>query len=123
MNQQSKDNRMYSLSIHFGPNAMVWAFLFKEKEKAEAAEIKAKGWASEFPYFNIEDDFGQSGNFTHSSVHAVLLEDLDLVEEARILRSLANARGEVKARQRAATDPVIRTSGQGASVLQPRFNG
>ena len=51
----------------------------------------------------------------------MLLEDMDLAEEARILRSLANARGEVKARQRASTDPVIRSAQQGPSVLQPNF--
>jgi hypothetical protein len=115
---------MYSLTIHFGPNAVSWQFLFKEKEKAEAAELKAKAWVADFPYFTIEDDFGQSGNFTHTTVHGVLLEDMDLVEEARIYRSLANARGEVKARKRAATDPVIREGmNAGPSVLQPRFNG
>ena len=113
---------MYSLTIHFGPNAMVWAFLFKDKEKADAAfklvgENINKGRMS-----RIEDDFGQLGDM--GQISGYLLEDLDLVEEARILRSLANARGEVKARQRAATDPVIRQAqNAGPSVLQPRFNG
>jgi len=112
---------MYSLSIHFGPNAMVWAFLFKEKEKADTVYEKLVTGDSSIVHV-VEDDFGQRG-VIQGEIHGSLLEDLDLVEEARILRSLANARGEVKARQRAATDPVIRTSAQGASVLQPRFNG
>ena len=110
---------MYSLTIHFGPNAMVWSFLFKEKEKAEEAYNDALNSNG----FSISDDYGQTACFK-SGPHGVLLEDLDLVEEARILRSLANARGEVKARQRAATDPVIRQAqNAGPSVLQPRFNG
>jgi hypothetical protein len=110
---------MYSLTIHFGPNALQWQFLFKEKEKAEEAkshfQLDTEGSAL------IEDDFGQSAEFKLEIVHGVLLEDLDLVEEARIQRSLYNARGEVKARQRASTDAVIRTGmgNQGAGVLTP----
>lgn len=109
---------MYSLSICFGPTGMTWAFLFKEKEQAETAYEKAI-WDHEF--FWISDDFGQKGWFVRSSTHGVMLEDLDLTDEAKILRSLANARNEVKARQRAATDPVIRTAAQqgGPSVLTP----
>jgi hypothetical protein len=108
---------MYSLTIHFGPNAMCWAFLFKEKEKADTA------WKTAFQAVEgaepviITDDFGQICIL--KNVAGVLLEDLDLVEEARIQRSLYNARGEVKARQRASTDPVIRTAQGGAPILTP----
>ena len=114
---------MYSLSIHFGPNAMVWALLFKDKERALAhysAYETAKGRKLPGRYI-VDVDFGQQASVELDSIHGVMLEDLDLVEEARILRSLANARGEVKARQRASTDPVIRTAQQGPSVLQPNF--
>ena len=114
---------MYSLSIHFGPNAMVWALLFKDKERALAhysAYETAKGRKLPGRYI-VDDDFGQQASVELDSIHGVMLEDLDLVEEARILRSLANARGEVKARQRASTDPVIRSAQQGPSVLQPNF--
>ena len=114
---------MYSLSIHFGPNAMVWALLFKDKERALAhysAYETAKGRKLPGRYI-VDDDFGQQASVELDSIHGVMLEDLDLVEEARILRSLANARGEVKARQRASTDPVIRQAQQGPSVLQPNF--
>jgi hypothetical protein len=114
---------MYSLSIHFGPNAMVWAFLFKDEVKATSMKMLSTSNPEHATHFTINDDFGQNGSFAFASVHAVLLEDLDLVEEARILRSLANARGEVKARQRASSDPVIRQAQQGPQVLQPRFNG
>ena len=112
---------MYSLSIHFGPNAIVWAFMFKEKEKAVAALACAKLAIYEGAAFELDDDFGQSAVFHMGDTSGVMLEDLDLVEEARILRSLANARGEVKARTRAATDPVIRQAQNGPSVLQPNF--
>ena len=116
---------MYSLTIHFGPNAMVWSFLFKDKEKADAARSHAvENGVLEGPdNFMIEDDFGQQASFSAGAVHGVMLEDLTLVQEARIFRSLENARGEIKAKQRAATDPVIRSAQQGPQVLQPRFNG
>ena len=113
---------MFNITVTFGSNS--WAFLFKEKEKADTAFAAAKeGVVGRHP-FEIVDDFGQHAAFTASEVAAVLIEDTDLVEEARILRSLANARGEVKARQRAVTDPVIRQAqNAGPAVLQPRFNG
>ena len=112
---------MYSLTIHFGPNAMCWSFLFKEKETAASSFMRASQQIDSATHLSICDDFGQEGTFGYASVHGSLLEDLALVEEARISRSLYNARGEVKARQRAMTDPVIRTAGQGPAVLQPQF--
>jgi len=56
---------MYSLTIHFGPNAMVWSFLFKEQGKAEAARVHAvENGVLEGPgNFMIEDDFGQIASF------------------------------------------------------------
>ena len=113
---------MFSITVSFGSTS--WAFLFKEKEKAEAAFAVANAAVVGRHPFEIADDFGQQAAFTAAEVPAVLIEDMDLVETARIYRSLANARGEVKARQQAMTDPVIR-QGQNAqpSVLTPRFNG
>ena len=115
---------MYSLTICFGPTAMVWAFLFKEKEKAEASLALVNNWAeanSKMVHFTIVDDFGQEAFFIYKAVHGAILEDLDLTDEAKIIRSLANARNEVKARKRAATDPVIREgmNQQGPSVISP----
>jgi hypothetical protein len=115
---------MYSLTIHFGPNAMAWALLFKEEKKAgEAynAYVASKVNGDAVDVLIGTDDFGQAYAIPFADIHGVLLEDLDLVEEARIQRSLYNARGEVKARQRASTDAVIRTGmgNQGAGVLTP----
>ena len=111
---------MYSLTIHFGPNAMVWSFLFKEKIKAETAWKAAYQAVNDgVPGVAITDDFGQSAII--NNVHGVMLEDMDLVMEARLYRSLENARGEIKAKQRASTDPVIRTAQQGPGVIAPNF--
>ena len=117
---------MYSLSIHFGPHAMVWALLFKEEAKAGEVfnaytDFRVNG--AEHGVLMGHDDFGQTFAVPFDEIRGIMIEDLDLIEEARILRSLANARGEVKARQRAATDPTIRQASQGPSVLAPRFNG
>jgi len=120
---------MFSLTVCFGPTNMVWALLFKEKAKAFQYHLDISAAMNrDAPGTLIaEDDFGQSITIVLTDVHGIALEDLDQIEEARILRSLANARGEVKARQRAATDPVIRQAQQGPAVISPmggqRFNG
>lgn len=116
---------MYSLTIHFGPNAVVWSFLFKEKEKAfqNHLDISAALNRDVPGTLILQDDFGQHVTIVLSQVHGIMFEDMEAVMEARIFRSLENARGEIKAKQRAATDPVIRSAQQGPSVLQPRFNG
>lgn len=113
---------MYSLTIHFGPNAICWAFLFKDKEKVESifdlltALDPAKS-------MSFEDDFGQRGWFEQTEVRGVLLEDLDLIEAARIQRSLAEERCKVKLMAAAKNDPVIgeaiRQQQRGAPVLTP----
>ena len=114
---------MYSLTICFGPSATTWAFVFKDEVKARLMKRAATSNPEHATHFNISDDFGQDSDFAFAAVHGVLLEDIELTQELRILRSLDNARGEVKARQRATTDPVIRAASQGPAVLQPRFNG
>lgn len=107
---------MYSLTIHFGPNALQWQFLFKEKERLESYltifEMKVA-------FIDIADDFGQKANIRMDTVHGWLVEDIDLMEEARIQRSLADARAQAKLQQRARTDTVIRSAQTGAPVLTP----
>src|SRR6266851_2653181 len=54
---------MYSLSIHFGPNSIVWALLFKEEEKASMlynAYVEFKVGGNEAGILIGADDFGQS---------------------------------------------------------------
>lgn len=94
---------MYSLSIHFGPSPVPAQFLFKDKDKA----VSSYGHATTDGEFHIEDDFGQRGYFKSADVHAAIIEDLELGEEARIQRGLSNARGQAKANERARTDPIL----------------
>lgn len=115
---------MYSLTIHFGSNAMAWALLFKEEEKAgEAYNAYMDFQIGEATKGMLigSDDFGQTYAIPMHEIRGILLEDLALVQEARILRSLDNARGEIKAKQRAMSDPVIRTAQQGPGVIAPNF--
>jgi hypothetical protein len=112
---------MYSLTIHFGPNAIQWQFLFKEKEKAEAAYASISKSIDLGRYAQVNDDFGQTGMF--GQIGGVLLEDINAMEEARIERSLADARASAKLQGRARTDPTIRAAQQGAPVLTPMGGG
>lgn len=111
---------MYSLTIHFGSNAICWAFLFKEEEKAGAIYSAYMDFKiSE----NVEgvlignDDFGQTFSIPMHQINGILIEDLDLVEAARIQRSLAEERCKVKLLAAAKSDPVI-----GAAIRQQQAN-
>ena len=115
---------MYSISISFGPNAIVWALLFKEEDKAGKiynAYMDYKLNDAKGGMLFGSDDFGQCFTIPLEEIRGMLLEDLDLTDEAKIIRSLANARNEIKARSRAATDPTIRAgmTQQGPSVISP----
>lgn len=113
---------MYSLSIHFGPSPMPAQFLFKSRDKVDDAINLALTGAE----FSITDEFGQFGFFMKGSVHAVISEDLEAGEEARIQRGLSNARGQAKANERAKADPVLRQAmlqQQKPSMLTPFANG
>lgn len=115
---------MYSLSIFFGPSPVPAQFLFKDKEKADAAYSKVTSF-SEGLGFMIEDEFGHRAGFTWAAVHGAALEDMDLGEESRIQRGLSQARGQAKANERARTDPALRASIQtyGPSMITPFSNG
>lgn len=112
---------MYSLTIHFGPSSVAWAFLFKEKAVAESAFSIADVAICENTFFRITDDFGQISVFTAGSATGALLEDLELIETARIQRSLAEERCKIKLMNAAKSDPVIRDAmqRQGAPILSP----
>jgi hypothetical protein len=110
---------MYSLTISFGPSATTWAFLFKDKEKANLARVHVVEAILHEDDFCIEDEFGQIASWAKNTIHGVCLEDLDQSEEARIQRSLAEARLRAKLEQRASSDPVIRQATRGPAVLSP----
>ena len=111
---------MFSLSISFGATGMVWAFLFKEEKTAKECELSAKDNWVNAGGFNVTDDFGQNAGFKSKDVHAILLEDLDLIEAARIQRSLADERCKAKFLQAARSDSTIRAGmGNQMPIMQP----
>src|SRR5258705_604682 len=119
---------MYSLSIHFGRNAMVWQFLFREEKKAgKMSNAYLSYRTNKFDEQREDtligtDDFGKIYAIPFKEISGMMIEDLDLLEEARIKRSLSNARGQAKYNERAKTDPMIRTlTRQQPSMLTP-FN-
>ena len=111
---------MFSLTINFGPTGTAWAFLFKDKEKAD--EAYALMCSVPCMVESLVDDFGQKAVFKNSEVHGIVLEDLEQVEAARIYRSLAEERIKVKLMAAAKSDPLIAEAmrrAQGAPVLTP----
>jgi hypothetical protein len=113
---------MHSLTIHFGPNAMVWSLLFKDEEKASTiynAYMDSRMNAADKATLLGADDFGQAFAIPMEQINGILLEDLELTEEARIQRSLADARASAKLQMRARTDSTIRQAQSGAPVLTP----
>ncbi len=116
---------MYSLSIHFGSNAIVWALLFKEETNAGTVynayvDFKLTTGSDENGILIGRDDFGQSFAIPMNEISGILLEDLDQIEEARIQRSLADERCKAKFMARAKSDPTIRQAmGQGPGIVSP----
>ncbi len=117
---------MYKLSINTGGN--VWALLFKEKDGAEAAEQAVLGFfrtqhlpmaIGDTRLITLDDDYGQRAHVVAGSLQAVLLEDLDLTQEAMIKMHLHNAHTQIKANQRVAGDATIKAAslGNGGGVM------
>lgn len=125
---------MHVLSIHFGPNQLVWALMFKEAAQATEAETKVLGFMSsqhltqqiaDNAVLTVTDDFGQRAHLRAGSIWGVLIEDADYSQEAVIQRAIHNERTKVKAQQRAGSDPVLKAAGLGRGVPQfdPMMNG
>ena len=117
---------MYKLSINVGTN--VWALLFKEKDGAETAEQSALGFLRMQSFsqtsagervLTLVDDFGQTVHVVAGSLQAVLVEDLDLTQEAMIKLHLHNQHTQIKAQQRVNSDATIKAAqlGNGGGVM------
>ncbi len=117
---------MYKLSINVGTN--IWALLFKEKDGADKAEEAVLGFlktqrltlqAADTRILTVEDDYGQRAHIGAAMLQAVLIEDLDLTQEAMIKMHLHNAHTQIKANQRVASDSTIKAAslGNGGGVM------
>jgi hypothetical protein len=112
---------MHIITIGCAPVAL--QFVFKNKESAEAAWNTA-AWNDD--YFNITDDFGQSGTFRCADISCRVIEDCDLSKRAHIERSLHQQRTQFEFQKAAESDVAIRAGMRGPAVLSPvpgMFNG
>ena len=119
---------MFNVSISHGPVGTVWALLFKTEEKAGEpynAYVEHKINRAEGGVLIGTDDFGQSYAIPFDEIHAILLEDLDQIEQARIQRARADERVKAKFMVAAKSDPVIRQAiqGQQAPIMTPFGRG
>ena len=117
---------MYKLSINVGAN--VWALLFKEKDGADKAEEAVLGFlqaqrltlhAADTRVLTVEDDYGQRAHVGAAMLQAVLVEDLDLTQEAMIKLHLHNQHTQIKAQQRVQSDATIKAAqlGNGGGIV------
>ena len=119
---------MFNVSISHGPVGTVWALLFKTEEKASEPYIAFVDHGLNRADVGVligTDDFGQSYAIPFSEIHAVLVESLDQIEQARIQRALADERVKAKFMVAAKSDPVIRQAiqGQQAPIMTPFGRG
>lgn len=112
---------MFSLTIVFGPSPVPWVLLFKDEAKARSVLTADAADPSEF--FDCVDDFGQQVHLRSSSIHGVMLEDMEQSKLAHIEQGLHRARTQAKAQTLASADPTLRAAQAmgGAPMLQPGF--
>ena len=97
---------MFSITVALANTQIVWTFMYKTKESADAAWHKRFNTGS---FFTFSDDFGQSAQIPTESYGGALVEDLDQSKQAHIERSLHVERVKVQANRAAQSDPVLKT--------------
>lgn len=116
---------MFQLTIQIGNQASL--FLFKDKEKAEAACKVACGLAevNSHPMVQhgahsceINDEFGRYGKFY--AVQGVVFEDLDQSQYANIALAIHQQHVQLKYTEIARKDPALMQAARGGpAVIQP----
>jgi len=119
---------MFNLTICFGPTGTAWALLFKTEEKAGEAYntyVDHKVKCAEGGVLIGSDDFGQSYAIPFDEIHGMMLEDLEQVEQAHVLRGVAAERIKAKFVTAATSDPTIRAAQrqQGQTPVLTPFRG
>jgi len=67
----------------------------------------------------ITDDFGQHAEIRSTSIHGIMIENLDETKLVAIEMMLHDARIRATAQQRAQSDTQLRATQRGPSVLTP----
>jgi hypothetical protein len=117
---------MFNLTICFGPTGgTAWALLFKTEERAGEVYNTFVNCHSHPDALIGSDDFGQSYAIPFDEIHGMMLEDLELVEQAHVLRGLAAERIKAKFVTAATNDPTIRAAQrqQGQTPVLTPFRG
>ena len=106
---------MHSITVVLGPAS--WRFLFKTKEAA----MKHANFRTDHPTQDmiITDDFGQHAEIRSTSIHGIMIENLDETKLVAIEMMLHDARIRATAQQRAQSDTQLRATQRGPSVLTP----
>jgi|HubBroStandDraft_4_1064222.scaffolds.fasta_scaffold00027_80 hypothetical protein len=109
---------MHRVTVVLGPTAL--GFMFKTKEKAEAH----KNFKTDHPTqdLTIDDDFGQHAEIKATSIHGIIIEDMDQAKLAQVELMLHNTRVQAAAQHRAQSDPALNATRRGPAVMTP-FNG
>ena len=113
---------MFSLTISFGPGPVMWTMMWRDREKAEAAwNAVAISKATE-SVLKLTDDFGQDAIIEITTIHGIMLEDMELSKNAHIERALHQARMQAKGQEMAESDQILRAARArqgGPGILTP----
>lgn len=90
---KTEPTKFWRLSVVFGPQATIWAFLYKTETAASTARFSLM--QSPTGPFRIADDFGQDGEFPDKP-HGAMLDDMSLSGMAGNLIQLQNARNQAR---------------------------
>ena len=96
---------MFSITVALANTQVVWTFMYKTKESADAAWQLCTGAS-----LKLSDDFGQSALILTEQIAGALFEDLDQSKLAHIERAMHTERVKIQANRAAMSDPQIKTA-------------
>ena len=80
-------------------------FIYKTRDAAKADFDQA--WQSPTAYFNLSDDYGVTGTFTHADV-VLTLSDFEEQLNGQIERDILFAKAQIKGQMKASNDPTLK---------------
>jgi len=94
---------MFSLTVVFGTPATPLTLLYHTEDAAKKAWQGSN--VGDMLYF--ADEFGQQASIARTSIHGVLLEDMDKSALVKVEMGLHNMRTQIKANSAGKADPAI----------------
>ena len=110
---------MFCLNVALGNTS--WRLLFRDVEKAKAAFGNLTPHHTDGTVLSVEDDFGQTLTTVVSSIHGLMLEDLDQTKMAHVEMALHQARTQSLATKMAQTDQTLKADSmaRGPAIIAP----